>query len=64
MRRFLCWVGMGALACTWLCAGPEDTPAADAPELPYVYTDWVQYTVKNGLPNDHIFSVAAASTEV
>jgi len=25
--------------------------------LPYVYTDWQHFTVKDGLPNDHIFAV-------
>ncbi len=25
--------------------------------LPYVYTHWKQFTVKDGLPNDHIFAV-------
>ncbi len=28
-------------------------------ELPYVYTNWKQFTVKDGLPNDHIFAVKA-----
>jgi ligand-binding sensor domain-containing protein len=28
-----------------------------AQELPYVYTHWKQFTVDNGLPNDHIFAV-------
>lgn len=27
------------------------------PQLPYVYTKWKQFTVKDGLPNDHIFAV-------
>ena len=27
--------------------------------LPYVYTQWEQYTVADGLPDDHIFSVKA-----
>ena len=36
-------------------------PAADksTPGLPYVYTHWEQLTTKQGLPNDHIFSVKA-----
>jgi len=34
------------------------TPAA-APGLPYVYTHWRQFTLKDGLPNDHIFAVKA-----
>ena len=27
-------------------------------ELPYVYTQWRQFTTEHGLPNDHIFAVA------
>jgi ligand-binding sensor domain-containing protein len=28
-------------------------------QLPFVYTDWQHFTVKDGLPNDHIFAVRA-----
>ncbi len=28
-----------------------------AESLPYVYTNWKQFTVKDGLPNNHIFAV-------
>ena len=28
-----------------------------AEQLPYVYTNWKQFTVADGLPNDHIFAV-------
>ena len=31
--------------------------AAGTPGLPYVYTKWKQFTVADGLPNDHIFAV-------
>ena len=31
--------------------------AGEEPGLPYVYTQWEQYTVEDGLPNDHIFAV-------
>ena len=27
------------------------------PALPFVYTEWKHFTVKDGLPNDHIFAV-------
>jgi ligand-binding sensor domain-containing protein len=27
--------------------------------LPYVYTEWQQFTTRDGLPNDHIFAVKA-----
>ncbi len=33
-------------------------------ELPYVYTEWRQFTVAEGLPNDHIFSVKADGPRV
>lgn len=33
-------------------------------ELPYVYTRWKNYTVKDGLPNDHIFSVKATAEAI
>jgi ligand-binding sensor domain-containing protein len=32
-------------------------PRADAEELPYIYTRWKHFTAKDGLPNDHIYSV-------
>jgi ligand-binding sensor domain-containing protein len=37
--------------------------AAEA-ELPYVYTEWRQFTVADGLPNDHIFAVKADGARV
>jgi ligand-binding sensor domain-containing protein len=45
--------------------GPRDlparapaSPAASSSEpLPYVYTEWEQFTTDDGLPNDHIFAV-------
>ncbi len=33
-------------------------------KLPYVYTEWQQFTVADGLPNDHIFAVAVSGHEV
>ncbi len=35
----------------------EEAKPAAAPKLPYVYTNWKQFTVADGLPNDHIFAV-------
>ena len=32
--------------------------------LPYVYTNWKHFTVKDGLPNDHIFAVKADGPRV
>jgi ligand-binding sensor domain-containing protein len=34
------------------------------PGLPYVYTNWEQFTVEDGLPNDHIFAVRADGPRV
>lgn len=47
--------------------GPNPSPkpmAAASDELPYVYTKWKHFTVKEGLPNDHIFSVMADGPRV
>ena len=38
-------------------AGETPAAAAGAPKLPYVDTKWKQFTVADGLPNDHIFAV-------
>ncbi len=38
--------------------------AAEAPKLPYVYTRWKQFTVADGLPNDHVFAVKADGPRV
>jgi len=51
------------LALPLLLAAAVTAPAADAPaasgspKLPYVYTNWKQFTVADGLPSDHIFAV-------
>ena len=34
----------------------QETTGGDQ-ELPYVYTRWKHFTVENGLPDDHIFSI-------
>lgn len=44
-------------------SGPAPVVAplsVDQGSLPYVYRKWEHYTVKEGLPNDHIFAVKAA----
>jgi len=33
-------------------------------KMPYVYTQWKHFTVKEGLPNDHIFAVKADASNV
>ena len=49
-----------------LWALPLMALAAETPPLalPYVYTQWEQFTTSNGLPNDHIFAVRAAGDKV
>ena len=37
---------------------------AFAEDLPYVYTKWKHFTVKDGLPNDHVFAVKADGPRV
>jgi ligand-binding sensor domain-containing protein len=38
-------------------APAADVAGAPAAKLPYVYTSWKHFTVKDGLPNDHVFAV-------
>lgn len=38
--------------------------AEETASLPYVYTKWRHFTVREGLPNDHIFAVKAAGSRV
>src|SRR5208283_224696 len=39
-------------------AAPPPGPASVTPkDLPFVYTQWKHFTVKEGLPNDHVFAV-------
>src|SRR5512136_2949247 len=46
-------------------AVPASLAAEPGPdELPYVYTNWKHFTVQDGLPNDHIFSVKADGPRV
>ncbi len=47
-----------------LTAAGLQAGAADDPGLPYVYTEWEHLTVKDGLPNDHIFAVRVADPYV
>jgi hypothetical protein len=59
----LALVLLAALAAP-LVAGETPAPAVGAPKLPYVYTNWKQFTVADGLPNDHIFAVKADGPRV
>jgi ligand-binding sensor domain-containing protein len=54
-------------AATGLAVAANAKPAAGGPAKagrPYVYTHWEQYTVKDGLPSDHIFCVKSAREAV
>ncbi len=55
------------LGLMYVSSPPADRAVAGtAPtnKLPYVYTRWKQFTVKEGLPNDHIFAVKADGPRV
>jgi len=39
-------------------------PTAGAEGMPYVYTEWKHFTVKDGLPDDHVFAVKADGDKV
>jgi ligand-binding sensor domain-containing protein len=56
------FLGLGAIAVR-LEGGQAPAPDSKA-GLPYVYTHWKQFTVKDGLPNDHIFAVKADGPRV
>ncbi len=43
---------------------PVAAPSVADPGVPYVYTNWEQLTIKEGLPNDHIFAVRADKDNV
>jgi ligand-binding sensor domain-containing protein len=45
-------------------AGQGRSRVAGPEELPYVYTDWKRLTVKDGLPNDHVFAVKVQGERV
>jgi len=51
--------GRLVLFCVALIGTAVPGHAADAPQvpLPYVYTEWEQFTTQDGLPNDHVFAV-------
>jgi ligand-binding sensor domain-containing protein len=51
------------LTAAWSIGGMAK-PTAPKKNLPYVYTRWKQFTVKDGLPNDHIFAVKADGARV
>ena len=51
-------IALALLLLAFLAApAPAQGPVGGEQELPYVYTKWKHFTVKDGLPNDHIFAV-------
>ena len=42
----------------------ETTQEVEQEGLPYVYTRWRQFTVEDGLPNDHVFAVKVQGSKV
>ncbi len=55
--RTACLALVLAAASSPAAAAEAPAAAARTPKLPYVYTSWKQFTVADGLPNDHIFAV-------
>jgi hypothetical protein len=53
-RTRLALILLTAIAAPALADEAKPAPTA---KLPYVYTNWRQFTVADGLPNDHIFAV-------
>jgi ligand-binding sensor domain-containing protein len=62
MRILPLLVVLGALAGTAVLATAAEQKAGA--RLPYVYTKWKHFTMEDGLPNDHIFSVKADGLRV
>ena len=65
-----CRLFLTVFVCFWcafvfpLASSPAQTGEEEETALPYVYTNWEQFTVEDGLPNDHIFAVAVDEDEV
>jgi ligand-binding sensor domain-containing protein len=60
LRQFAALAPVLGLALVGITAAP----AQETKKLPYVYTKWKNFTVADGLPNDHIFSVKADGDRV
>jgi len=68
MKYFVCILAI--LSASWLA--PTSSCVEIKPEaaeatvqgLPYVYTNWKHFTVKDGLPNDHVFALKTDGTQV
>jgi ligand-binding sensor domain-containing protein len=47
-----------------ICSAGVQAGADEQAGLPYVYTEWRQFTVADGLPNDHVFAVKVQGDKV
>lgn len=57
-------LAVAAVAPAFAATDPPVPAPASGPNLPYLYTSWKHFTVKDGLPNDHIFAVKAHGNDV
>ena len=65
MTRTLIRMAMTALAVLIPLAAQGGAVTTEAPlKLPYVYTKWKQFTVKEGLPSDYVFAVKVHGNDV
>jgi len=64
MRTDTVFGRVALIAALGFAAGWSGLAAEPATALPYVYTDWKQFTVKDGLPDDHIFAVEVQGPKV
>ena len=68
MKYFICVLAI--LSVSWLvptsfCKAMNlQIGEATVQELPYVYTKWRHFTVKDGLPNDHVFALKTDGSKV
>jgi len=60
MKYLLAVVMVSGAMCVIQACSAEEMPQ----RLPYVYTNWDHVTVKDGLPNDHIFAVKAHESQI
>lgn len=66
LRGVLLASGLGVAIAADVKADGQAPAVANGPNpgSPYVYTQWEQFTVEDGLPNDHIFAVRADGPRV
>lgn len=70
MKHVVMFIKLILLVCLGMmipCQANDSTSvsaSAKVSKLPYVYTDWQHFTTKDGLPNDHVFSVEATKDKI